>query len=392
MALSVMTIDGDVIAAHSYWTDDGSRIVTEATVQTDDGQQVVVSQLGGSVNGIGMITMPGPAILELGMRVAVAAHKDLDLAQREHVVLDSVKVLAYPPAYVRSGPTKLGHYLYWESGCVFVTIDAAGTTAIPGDGEFPVIDASIATWNNDTVTASCSYLKIMSDGRKALEVGNDSVNLIKFRDTVWGRPAVGNDPPRMYSPSAAGITTVAFVDDVSPRDGAILDADIELNGVNFAITVNGQPSSTRCQIELQNNLTHELGHLLGLEHTCLSTGDPPRVDNVGDPVPQCALSTDPKITEATMYNFQDCGETKKETLSSDDIQAMCDIYSVSKAPGTCNHVGGDGVGDGPVGGDGPPGPRSSGCCSASGDDRPDVTLLLAGVTLLMLMRRRTSAV
>jgi len=393
-----MTIDGDVIAAHSYWTDDGSRIVTEATVQADDGRQVVVSQLGGSVNGIGMLTMPGPAMLELGMRVAVAAHKDFDLAQREHVALDSVKVLAYPPGYVRSGPTQVGHYLYWESGCVFVTIDAAGTTAIPGDGEFPVIDASIATWNNDTVTSSCSYLKIMNDGRKALEVGNDGVNLIKFRDTVWGRPAVGNDPPRMYSPSAAGITTVAFVDDGSQRDGAILDADLELNGVNFAISVNGQPSTTQlCQIELQNNLTHELGHLLGLAHPCLSPGDPPRTDNLGNPVPSCALATDPKITEATMYNFQDCGETKKETLSGDDIQAMCEIYAVAKAPGTCNHVGGDGDGpgsgggDGGGGGDGPPGARGSGCCSASGDDRPDVTLLLAGATLLLLMRRRASA-
>jgi len=390
----MMTIDGDVIAAHSYWTDDGSRIVTEATVQTDDGQQVVVSQLGGSVNGIGMITMPGPAMLELGMRVAVAAHEDLDLAQREHVVLDSVKVLAYPPEYVRRGPTKAGHFLYWESGCVFVTIDAAGTTAIPGDGEFPVIDASIATWNNDTVTPSCSYLKIMSDGRKALEVGNDHVNLIKFRDTVWDRPAVGNDPPRMYAPSAAGITTVAYVDDgSSARDGAILDADIELNGVNFAISVNGQPSGTQqCHVELQNNLTHELGHLLGLEHTCLGTGDPPRTDNLGNPVPPCGLATDPKITEATMYNFQDCGETKKETLSSDDIQAMCEIYSVAKAPGTCNPVVGDGPGgDGTVGGDGPPGTRGSGCCSASGDNRPDVTLLLAGATLLIVMRRRSSA-
>ncbi len=91
-----MIVDGDVIAAYSHWTDDRSRIVTEATVQTLDGP-VVVSQLGGSVDGIGMFTMPGPAILEPGMHVAVAAHKDMDLSQHEHVVLDSAKVLAYPP-------------------------------------------------------------------------------------------------------------------------------------------------------------------------------------------------------------------------------------------------------------------------------------------------------
>src|SRR5262245_44181020 len=139
MAVPAMIIEGDVIEAHSRWVEDGSRIVTEATVLTPDGSQVVVSQLGGSVDGIAMITMPGPAILEPGMTVAVAGHRDVDLVQNEHVVLDSVKVMAYPPSYVRTGPTKAGHYLFWESGCVFVTLDDAGTVAIPGDQEFPVI-------------------------------------------------------------------------------------------------------------------------------------------------------------------------------------------------------------------------------------------------------------
>ena len=75
-----MVVEGDVVAVHSYWTDDRSRIVTEATVQTPDGP-VVVSQLGGSADGIGMLTIPGPARLEVGMQVAVAAHNDLGLSE-----------------------------------------------------------------------------------------------------------------------------------------------------------------------------------------------------------------------------------------------------------------------------------------------------------------------
>ncbi|HEX4421957.1 MAG TPA: hypothetical protein VH165_28790 [Kofleriaceae bacterium] len=376
MSLPVMTIQGDVVAAHSYWTDDGSRIVTESTVRTPDGD-VVVSQLGGSVDGIGMRSMPSPAILELGMTVAVAAHHDVDLEQTDHVVLDSVKVMAYPPAYVRTGPTKAGHYLYWESGCIFVTIDAAGTTAIPGDAEFPVIDASIATWNTDTHTPSCSFMQVMSQGRKSLEVGNDHVNLIKFRDPpgVWGRPASGNDPARMYSPAAAGITTAVYIDDsTSARDGAILDADIEINGVDFDISVDPAPADGRNAV-LQNTLTHELGHLHGLEHPCLAPGDPPRKDNLGNAVPDCSSNLPPSITEATMYNYQDPGETKKETLSDDDIQAMCEIYPVASDPGTCAPV--------------PASSASGGCCSASGPfDRPDVGLLLSGMTFAIVMRRR----
>jgi hypothetical protein len=412
MAMQVMAVDGEVIAAHSSWTDDGSRIVTEATVRTADGREVVVSQLGGSVDGIGMITMPGPPILEPGMQVAVAAHSDLDLAQREHVVLDSVKVLAYPPGYVRTGPTNSGHFLYWESGCVFVTVDAGGTTAIPGDGAFPVIDASIATWNDGTVSATCSYLKVMNEGRRFIEVGYDKVNVIKFRDTVWGRPATSKDSPRTYSPNLAGITTLTYIDDAStPRDGAIVDGDIEINGVNFDISVNGQTSGPpgACLAELQNTLTHELGHLRGLEHTCVVANDPPRVDDQGNPVPLCTavlaaptLPANMKILDATMFNFQDCGETKKETLSSDDIQAICDIYSVARDPKTCDRVGAPG-GDAGIGSDAGTGSDAGigsdagtgsgperGCwhCNASGGDRPDATLVFAGVTGLLLMRRR----
>jgi hypothetical protein len=336
---------------------------------------VVVSQLGGSVDGIGQISWPGPARLELGMRVAVDAHRDLDLEQREHVVLDSVKVLDYPPGYVRTGPTKAGKYLFWESGCVLVNVADEGTSAIAGDQEFQIVQTSIDTWNNATHTPTCSYLEVINEGRKVAEVGNDKVNLIKFRDTSWCRPAVGNDPMRCYAAAAAGITTATYVDDAtSKRDGAILDADIELNGVNFAISANGQSNSPQgCKAELQNTLTHELGHLHGLEHPCLAQGDPMRVDNHGNPVPSCDLTSDPTIINATMYNFQSCGESAKESLSPDDIQAICDIYPIKDDPGSCEAVGKAG----------------GGCCSASA--APGASFFLAGTTLLLLLRRRKTS-
>lgn len=352
-----LTVTGDVTATSSHWTSDGSRIVTEATVTTPAGD-TVVSQLGGTVDGLTMRTMPAPPMLELGMRVTVIAHDDLDLAQQSHIVVDDIKVLADPAGFVRTGPTKAGHSLYWESGCIFVTPDAAGTTALPPGATLPVVDASIATWNTDTNTTSCSYMKVVNQGPKAVEVGKDEVNVIKFRDTMWCRPAVGNDPMRCYPDAAAGITTATYVDDgSSSRDGAIVDADIEINGVNFAISLNNQTlSPAGCHAELQNTLTHELGHLHGLEHTCLAPSDPPRVDNQGRPVPQCSLTTDPAIINATMYNYQDCGETKKEQLSADDTGAICAIYPTSKDPNSCAPV-----------------TAAGGCCDAGG--QPGAALL-----------------
>src|SRR5438552_1004894 len=111
-----ITIVGDVVSTRSFWTDDGSRIVTEATVRTPDGD-VVVSQLGGSAEGYGMRTFPGPELLVVGMSVSVSAHQALDLSQRMHVVLDDARITNLPEGFVRTGPTKAGKSLFWESGC-----------------------------------------------------------------------------------------------------------------------------------------------------------------------------------------------------------------------------------------------------------------------------------
>ena len=364
-----MTVTGDVVDVRSHWTADGDRIVTEATVTTPTGD-VVVSQLGGTVDGLTMREFPSDDPLVLGMRVTVLAQPAMDLSLTLHNAVEGVKVLAYPPNYVRTGPTMAGHYLFWESGCVFVTVDAAGTKEIAGDTEFTIADEAINTWNQGV--ASCSYMRIINEGRQDVEVGRDNKNIIKFRDVSWCRPATKDDPPRCHPDSAAGITTATYVDDrSSSRDGAIVDADIELNGENFAIAVNGQTLGTNnCLSELKNTLTHELGHLLGLEHTCLAAGDPPRVDNTGSPVPSCSTATTAE-KDATMFNFQECGENKKETLEPDDIAGVCGVYPKDQDPGTCEPVDGGG-----------------GCCEASAARSPVGPVVLAALVLVACFGRR----
>jgi uncharacterized protein (TIGR03382 family) len=365
-----MRVSGTVTSAVARWTADGSRIVTESVVHTAAGD-VAVSQLGGTVDGLTMRTFPGLYILQPGMDVDVSAHGDVDLSMQPHIVVDDV-VVKYAPYFVRTGPTKAGHDLYWESGCIFVTVDSDGTKEIAGDDEFPIVDASIQTWNTDC--ASCSYMQVKNQGKSAqpMEVGNDGINLIKFRDSSWCRPAVDDDPARCYPDAAAGITSAVYIDDGSnSRDGAIVDADIEINGVDFAISVNGTTLGTQsCDAELQNTLTHEVGHLHGLAHTCQTPNDPANTDNLGNPVPLCGGTLPTTITEATMYPFQDCGETKKETLETDDISGICDTYPTAMDPGTCSPVK-------------PPG---GGCCSASGDGSG--ALVLGGLVAGVLGRRR----
>jgi MYXO-CTERM domain-containing protein len=374
------TVSGEVVSSVGRWTADGSRVVTDSVIRTADGTTVTVSQLGGSADGFGMITIPGPPLLDVGMKATVTAHPASTARNRQVLVVDAVTVDALPPAgkqatrkFVRNGPTNGGgNFLAWASGCVQITYADEGTSHVAGDGEFTVLDATLAEWTG----VECSYIALTPIGRVAgAEVGKDRVNLVKFRDQRWCRPAVDDDAERCHSRDAAAITTLAFVDDSdSDRDGEIVDADIEFNGVDFAISVdNESEGGGDCRADLANTMTHELGHVLGFDHTCRLRGQAATVDHNGQPVPTCdeALSAgDERIIESTMFAAQDCGEIKKATLGVDDQEAVCAVYPIAEDPQSCER----------------PDELSAGCCSTGGGSAG--SLALGALTLLGLVLRR----
>ncbi len=117
-----------------------------------------------------------------------------------------------------------------------------------------------------------------------------------------------------------------------PGDGTILDADIELNDVNYTFTIDPANAVARPGTELadlENTLTHELGHVQGLAHTCWDhiTATPP-LDNLGNPIPDCNDPNLPaSVTDTTMYPYASMpGETSKRNLSPDDVSGVCDVY------------------------------------------------------------------
>lgn len=365
-----IAVTGEVVAAQSRWTASGRSIVTDATIVGSDGSVTHVNQLGGRVGTLSMVSIPGTRILEAGMAVQLLARPTRAPAGTAALAVELVDVLREPAqGFVRTGPTPGGVYLYWASGCAEVGIADEGTRAIAGDGEFTVFDDVLAEWNDNV--ASCSYMNVVSTGRlEDQEVGIDHVNVLKFRDVTWCRPGEGNDPPHCYEATTAGVTNVTYIDSPGDeRDGEIVDADIEINGVHFAIAMDGVSLGEGCYAELGNTLTHEVGHLLGLEHTCRVPDDPPRIDHEGNPVPLCSETADPAILDATMYNFQDCGEIKKESLEPDDIAAICSIYPIADDPMECKGVG------------------SGGCAAGRGASGP-AALALIGLALATTARRR----
>jgi MYXO-CTERM domain-containing protein len=177
-------------------------------------------------------------------------------------------------------------------------------------------------------------------------------------------------------------------------DGEIVDADIELNAVNFQWTnipdsgVNPKPGAA----DLANVLTHELGHLLGLSDNCAAAGGKPPLDHTGQPAPACAAAP-ADLREATMFPDTVANDVRKRTLGADDVAAVCALFPLYMPPDAGappDAQVGIGVGDGGL--TAPPrmpAGKSGGCVVGGGaSSHPWAALLLAVVALGA--RRRSS--
>ena len=142
----------------------------------------------------------------------------------------------------------------------------------------------------------------------------------------------------------------------------IVDADTEINAVDPTFKWGLLPddpaqAAMASEVDLQNALTHELGHVLGLDHPCY-LGAPPS--------PEARSTT--RARPCSRARIRRCrapcgwprcsrrrstGSIAERTLSADEIAALHDLYPPVVAPGPALS---DRAGGCRLAGDGPPTP------------------------------------
>jgi MYXO-CTERM domain-containing protein len=268
-----------------------------------------------------------------------------------------------------------------------------GTTCMPiavyaGDFQDMTVNEVTAAATGATAAWSafqnpCTYLTLSA--RITLEPTPDVVPrrlaVIVFRAGKWckvltdGSCSLKPEDVSVYDESVLMLTS----SEVNEKTGGMTRSGIEVNGVQFSwadMELHPERDSPTTQ-DLQNALTHELGHFIGLDHNCSPTGaNPAPVDDLGEPAPDCDRAP-ASIVEATMFPTAPHGDLQKRTLAADDERAACHVYPIADDPKVCS----------------PPWDRDLGCGCASSPVAGASGL--AGLALLIalggLARRRPSA-
>jgi hypothetical protein len=236
-------------------------------------------------------------------------------------------------AYVRT-VTSAGRGIAWPTNCARLQLNLGALPRTINRATFlRASREAVAVWGRGRLACSGLDLRIVASEEGEAAVGLDGTNRVMFRRNQWCKEPRADDEA-CYDPSALAITST-FAELLT---GALLDADIEINAVNATwADLGGQADGSLVTHDLQNALTHEVGHFVGLDHTCWTPGTGPQLrDDQGELVPNC-LAADGAVRATTMFVSVAPGDLERRSLSEDDQRGVCELYPAAKvrSPFTC---------------------------------------------------------
>jgi hypothetical protein len=154
----------------------------------------------------------------------------------------------------------------------------------------------------------------VSDARP--RVSEDGINRILLRSRRW---CPDDSTLPCHDPTRSALTQLYTRPRTgSPNAGEIIEADIEINAVHF--DWRSLPAHS-----LDTVLLHELGHVLGLDHTCRASTLSARTDQRGAALPVCR-DLAPGARQGVMYPDPLEPGLQRLELSADELEAAAQLY------------------------------------------------------------------
>jgi len=182
--------------------------------------------------------------------------------------------------------------LYWSNpASISVVIQSAGSDDLDGSEEFAALRGAFRAWNELDGTTARLIENSSSAQQARTDWWADDLHLLLFDETN----ATGYFPP---GSGIVALTPIWFT-----GQGRITDADVLFNGAGYQFTTTAEPG----RFDVADIATHELGHLLGLDHSG-SAG-------------------------STMYPYVDPSVVLHRSPACDDAVGLRDAYPESGASG-----------------------------------------------------------
>jgi hypothetical protein len=184
----------------------------------------------------------------------------------------------------------------WLIGKISLWVDESGSPrlGITGAETRAAMDSVVASWMDVVCKDGAPpELDLVVEGtrrnaRAGFSPGAVNINSIDFVDSGWTGPK-----------GAAAVTTAT----VNEQTGELVDVDIRINSGEFPIAITPGPN----ELSLLGLLTHEVGHLIGLDHS---------------PVKEATMRDGAETTGASQV-------VELESLAPDDIAGVCAIYETA---------------------------------------------------------------